>query len=92
MTTPKHVLCTWEIGGELGHLTRLANITRELEQRNYKVTLALKDLSRATPVFAGTQASLVQAPVWLPKIKLNRPISCMADTLLLLGYLEPSRI
>lgn len=85
----KHVLCTWEYGGDLGHLTRLANITRKLEQRNYKVTVALKDLSRAATVFAGTGASLLQAPVWLPKITLNRPIACLADSLLLLGYLEP---
>lgn len=85
----KHILCTWEIGGDLGHLTRLANITRKLEQKNHRVTVAVKDLSRALPVFSGTQAALIQAPVWLPKITLNRPIACMADSLLLLGYLEP---
>lgn len=91
MTSPKqkHILCTWEIGGDLGHLTRLANITRKLEQKNYKVTVVLKDLSRAVPLFADTQAALLQAPVWLPKITLNRPIACLADALLLLGYLEP---
>ncbi|MEZ5510445.1 MAG: glycosyltransferase [Gammaproteobacteria bacterium] len=86
----KHILCTWELGGGLGHLTRLANITRKLEQRNYRVTVAVRDLARATDVFAGTQARLLQAPVWLTRISLNRPIACMADTLLLLGYLEPA--
>lgn len=85
----KHILCIWEIGGDLGHLTRLANITRKLEQMNHRVTVAVKDLSRALPVFRDTGATLLQAPVWLPKISLNRPIACMADTLLLLGYLEP---
>lgn len=86
----KHILCTWELGGGLGHLTRLANITRKLEQRNYRVSVAVRDLARATDVFAGTQARLLQAPVWLTRISLNRPIACMADTLLLLGYLEPA--
>lgn len=87
-THTKHILCTWEIGSDLGHLTRLANITRKLEQNNHRVTVALKDLSRATPLFADTSTVLLQAPTWLPKITLNRPIACMADTLLLLGYLE----
>lgn len=86
----KHILCTWELGGGLGHLTRLANITRKLEQRNYRVTVAVRDLARATDVFTGTQARLLQAPVWLTRITLNRPIACMADALLLLGYLEPA--
>lgn len=85
----KNVLCVWEIGADLGHLTRLANITRKLEQMNHRVTVAVKDLSRALPVFRDTGATLLQAPVWLPKVSLNRPIACIADSLLLLGYLEP---
>lgn len=85
----KTVLCTWEIGGELGHISRLSAIVRELERRGYRVILALKDLSRALPFFRDGDATLLQAPVWLPKITMQRPIACLADSLLLLGYLEP---
>ncbi len=85
----KTVLCTWEVGGELGHISRLAAITCRLEQAGYRVVVALKDLSRAQPFFAETRATLLQAPVWLPKITMQRPIACMADAMLLLGYLEP---
>ena len=87
--TAKHIFCCWELGGELGHLVRLANITRVLEQRSYRVSIAVKDVSQAIRVLGDTQATLLQAPVWLPTITLNRPIACMADTLMLKGYLEP---
>lgn len=83
------VLCTWEIGGELGHISRLSAIAKVLEKAGYRVVVALKDLSRAYGFFAGTDVTLMQAPVWLPKITLQRPIACLPDSMLLLGYLEP---
>ena len=83
------VLCTWEVGGELGHISRLSAIAKVLEKAGYRVVVALKDLSRAYPFFTGTGITLMQAPVWLPKITLQRPIACQADSMLLLGYLEP---
>jgi hypothetical protein len=85
----KTVLCTWEIGGELGHISRFSAIARALEARGFRVVVALKDLSRALPFFRDSGATLMQAPVWLPKITMQRPIACLADSLLLLGYLEP---
>lgn len=82
------ILCTWEIGGELGHISRISAIAKALDFEGYQVVVALKDLSRAYPFFCDTGITLLQAPVWLPKITLQRPIACMADALLLLGYLE----
>ena len=84
----KRVLCTWEIGGELGHISSFAKIVKALEAEGYEVFVALKDLSRAYPFFCDTRAILLQAPTWLPSITMQRPIACLADTLLLLGYLE----
>jgi hypothetical protein len=85
----KTVLCTWEIGGELGHISRLSAIAYALESHGYRVVVALKDLSRALPFFQDTRVTLLQAPVWLPRVTMQRPIACLADALLLLGYLEP---
>ncbi|MGH1470781.1 MAG: glycosyltransferase [Cellvibrionaceae bacterium] len=82
------ILCTWEIGSELGHISRLSAIVRKLESQNYNVVVVLKDLSRAYPFFSDTDVILMQAPVWLPQISMQRPIACLADSLLLLGYLE----
>lgn len=87
--TRKKILCTWELGGDLGHVSRLAGLARELLQRGFDVTVALKDLSRSHRFFADMDINLMQAPVWLPRITLQRPIACLPDTLLLNGYLEP---
>lgn len=82
------ILCTWEIGADLGHVSRLAGLAQILLQRGFNVTVALKDLSRCQPFFAGLDVHLLQAPVWLPRISMQRPIACLPDTLLLNGYLE----
>lgn len=90
---PKNtILCTWELGGQLGHITTLAHITQALEQHQYNCFLALKDLSRAKAFFPGSQSRLLQAPVFLPKITMQRPVICLADTLLLSGYLKTEEL
>ena len=86
------VLCTWELGGELGHIARLAHIGHVLEKQGYQCFAALKDLSRAKPFFKGTECRLLQAPVFLPKIKMQRPVMSLADTLLLSGYLKQEEL
>ncbi len=82
------ILCAWEMGGELGHLTRLALLTKALESDGHRIVLALKDLSRCYPFFKETQAQILQAPNWLLKLKMQRPIACQADALLLSGYID----
>jgi hypothetical protein len=82
------ILCTWEMGSDLGHISRLGAITRALEDKGYNVVLALKDLSRAYPFFKDTQAKLLQAPTWLLKLNMQRPVACQADVLLLSGYVD----
>lgn len=88
----KTILCAWEIGGELGHISRFSAIAKELELEGHHVVLALKDLSRAYPFFCNTNVTLLQAPVWLPKVTMQRPIACLADTLLCMGYLDPDAL
>lgn len=91
MTTQKRcktILCTWELGGELGHISNLSSVAKALEAEGYRVVVALRDLSRAYRFFCDTKITVLQAPVWLPVMKMQRPIACLADTLLLSGYLE----
>lgn len=88
----KTVLCTWELGGQLGHISSLSHIIAELEGREYQCYAALKDLSRAVPFFKGLNTTLLQAPVFLPKIQMQRPVQCLADTLLLSGYLKTEEL
>ena len=88
----KKILLTWELGGELGHLAQLSALARALGERGHRVTLALRDLAQAHRFFADTDAVLLQAPVWLPRMSMQRPITCLADTLQLQGYLETATL
>lgn len=76
------------MGGELGHISRLSAIAEALKTRGFDVTVMLKDLSRSHDFFAPLGITVIQAPVWLPKMHMQRPIACLADSLLLMGYLE----
>ncbi|MDX1693511.1 MAG: glycosyltransferase [Ketobacteraceae bacterium] len=83
-------LLTWELGAGLGHLACLYAVSRELQQKGFQVCLAVKDVSGVHHLFTEVaQYKLLQAPVWLPKIRMQRPVSSMADLLLTKGYLEP---
>lgn len=84
----KRVLLTWEIGAGLGHMTRLSALARSLTARGYTVTAALRDLSRAHLLFADLPVTLLQAPTWLHKVTMQRPVACLPDTLLLSGYFD----
>jgi len=57
------VLLTWELGGGLGHLVDLAPLAKGLRESGHRVFAALRDLSRAETLFAGTGVSYLQAPI-----------------------------
>lgn len=82
------VLCAWELGGEFGHISRLSAIAKSLEKDGFNVVVALRDLSGAAAFFIDTQVKLMQAPVCLPQISMQRPVACLADAFLLSGYLN----
>ena len=89
----KTALLTWEMGGGLGHLACLKSIAGIMSNKGFKVHVALKDLSRAHLFFSpGSDVVVHQAPVWLPKLKMQRPIGSLADLLLTKGYLEPAAL
>jgi hypothetical protein len=91
--TKRTVLLTWELGGELGHLACLSTISQAYVKQGFNVVLALKDLSRAHTFFpAAGQVTVIQAPVWLPNTRIQRPVTCLADVLLLKGYLRPETL
>jgi UDP:flavonoid glycosyltransferase YjiC (YdhE family) len=56
------ILLTWELGLNLGHLTRLLPVAAELKARGHAVLVAARDLSSAAYVLAPAGISFVQAP------------------------------
>ncbi len=89
----KTALITWEFGAGLGHLACLNTLSMTLLAEGYRVHVAVKDISRAHLFFSEDSPVVVhQAPVWLPKIKMQRPVGSLADLLLTKGYLEPETL
>ena len=81
------IVCAWELGSNLGHTARLATIARELSAQGHIVTVVLRDLSTAAGFFERQEVALLQAPVYLPKLKMNREFASLADVLTLYGFL-----
>lgn len=81
------VLLAWELGSNLGHLSRLLPLGARLKERGHEVLVAVRDVSLATEVLAPADIRFVQAPCFLGdrKPSANRPVS-FADLLLLNGW------
>lgn len=63
------VLITWELGGGMGHVTRLRPIARALCSAGHRVVFASRDLIAARRAFAESDVACLQAPVQRRKSK-----------------------
>lgn len=86
----KYVLCTWEIGGHLGHLRRLTDMISALIERGFRVSFAARDVGGTGPLIDRLQIPVFQSPVWphVARPTLPRPISS-SEILLRFGYVAP---
>lgn len=85
-TRQPHVLIAWELGGGLGHITRIAALARGLVAGGYRVSLCLQDLSRVFEFVAHLPLALFQAPIWQPRLRTAQQPVCFSDILLHRGY------
>ena len=83
-----HILGIWELGDDLGHLHRLSALASELLTRGHKVSLVIKDLSRAEMFFRNSPVTVYQAPIWTPRPTAPRLTKTVADILAYKGYGE----
>ncbi|WP_416398411.1 nucleotide disphospho-sugar-binding domain-containing protein [Allohahella sp. A8] len=83
-----HILGIWELGDDLGHLHRLAELASALTTRGHQVSLIVKDLSRAEMFFRESAVRIYQAPVWIHRPSSPRLTKTMADILAYKGYGE----
>ncbi len=58
----RHVLIVWELGGNLGHLSRLHLIASALADQKINVTFAVRNYTHAAPWLAARGWSCLQAP------------------------------
>lgn len=100
MSAPR-ILCGWEFGAGLGHVTRLKPIVTALRDGGADIVVALQDLDRASAFLdPGTGRAfpgfhVVSGPRWeMPRNPEARkiPTHSFADVLNLIGYGNPAAL
>lgn len=62
----KGILFAWEMGSGMGHIHRLLPVAKELAERNFRISLALRSRRDAHAVpFVLPEAELLQAPIFV---------------------------
>lgn len=80
------ILLAWELGSNLGHLSRLLPLARGLKDRGHEVLVAARDLVLATEVLAPAGIRFVQSPAEGRGRGISRPPQNYADVLLMQGW------
>ena len=84
------VLCVWEMGAGLGHLSRLKPFVVSAVDAGFQVSLAVKELDGVHSVFPEYSLNLFQAPYDNTPAVNKEPISLLEA--LLARYREPRRL
>lgn len=80
------ILLTWELGLNLGHLTRLLPVARRLKAAGHEVLLATRDIQGAARVFGPAGIPFIQAPHLAKGLPLEHRAAGYADILLSQGW------
>ena len=86
------VLITWELGLNLGHLTRLLPIAKGLLRNGHSVLIAARDVTAAAAILGPPGIRFVQAPHLPSGIPLQHRASGYADILLSQGWSDQSSL
>jgi len=83
------ILCVWELGGYLGHLSRYLPLALRLQKQGHEISFVVRDLSGTEAVFGEHHFKTYQAPVWLLQAHgLPSPPENYAEILMQYGYLD----
>ena len=80
------ILCIWELGGGLGHISNLARCASALEQEGHSVTVVLQDLHRAQDFFHNPNIRYLQSPLPVRRPKGAPKAFNQAEILINRGY------
>lgn len=90
------VVLVWEMGADMGHLTRLDTLAKRLVERGHGVTCIFCDLTGLQRLYPPQQTPpyhLLQGPSWPNQYaKLSRPPANLAEVLLAVGFHKPQVI
>lgn len=80
------ILLTWEMGSNLGHLTRLLPLAKRLKEDGHLVLIAARDVAMASHVFGRWEIPFIQAPVSRFTARFTSPPASYADLLWAQGW------
>jgi UDP:flavonoid glycosyltransferase YjiC (YdhE family) len=86
------ILLAWELGSNLGHLSRLLPVAQKLKERGHEVLVAGRDLMLATEILAPAGIRFIQSPTVGGGREASPQPQSYADILLLNGWESPPRL
>lgn len=92
MGAVSRIVFCWELGSNLGHLSRLLPLALALRKRGHEVLVAARDIALATEVLASSGVPFVQAPRIGEALPEERHPVGYADMLLLQGWGSPTEL
>lgn len=86
------MLLAWELGSNLGHLSRLLPLASGLKERGHEVLVSVRDLGLATEVLAPVGVRFIQSPADGRARPSPRQPQSYADVLLMQGWESMPRL
>ena len=86
------MLLAWELGSNLGHLSRLLPLASRLKERGHEVLVSARDLGLATEVLAPVGIRFIQSPADGRARPATRQPQSYADVLLMQGWESMPRL
>ena len=75
------ILFSWELGANLGHLSRDVPVAEKLRETGHEVVFAVRDTRVAAEILAPRQFDFVQSPIFIGSMKLAEPPANYAEVL-----------
>lgn len=86
-----HIVLCWELGGHLGHLSRLTALADGLHRQGHRVDFIVKELQHVKKIAGSIHPyRFYQAPFFLQQINSSRNPANLSEILLCNGYLTTS--
>jgi len=86
------ILLAWEMGSNLGHLSRLLPLARRLKARGHSVLIVARDLELASRILGPAGIPFVQAPQVTLVSNLHSQPASYADLLRYQGWADVSQL
>lgn len=90
------IVLIWEMGADLGHITRLDMLATHLSHRGHNVTAIFSDMSAISEQYPDLQSApyrLLQGPSWSSRrLRLSRSPANLSEVLLSVGFYQPQII